>query len=506
MTDNIAPYAYSSETPIIEEISITTHLGDKIDLRPQLVRLVLDEDILSPFLSGSVLIKDNVGFFEKFSFSGGEKFTVKFYSWTYSENNDLCDYIHRTFTVLKFTDIKHINDYTKTYVIHFASPEFLKNETIRISKAFKEKYISKIVEEIMTGDWSAETPRGLDFPTEELQQKIVRSTCADPVALTQAEYQKVDNEDSIELFIEKTAEIEEVTTFPYTKPFDIINILAGRSFRYVAGNTDNRSSANFLFFENKRGFQFTALETLIENRPKSQSRLVYSLGATNIPGQTRQVNIDIIQKLVVNNAYDIISAIRNGVFASKLISYDMLTGQKYITEFDYVDSFYQSQTLEKPIDDSGYWPQVYLDDNNKNPWTQKPDSKRMFLPLNPTKGLDKITGTQTLRNNEIKELTGHQEYLQKRISQLMRYNLWSITAIIAANSKHKVGDIVELDMSEVQYNPDETTGQDPISSKQAKYYSGNYLVTKIKHVLLPTSYTMEMELSKDSYKEKIGRL
>ncbi len=499
---------YAAGTPIIEYLTITTRLGDKIDLRPQLVRLVLNEDMLSPYLTGSVLIRDNVGYFDKFGFSGGEKFHVKFYSSTYDPENRLCDCINRTFKILKVTDIQPVNDFTKTYVLHFASPEFLKNETIKISKAYFNKRISEIVMDLMTGDYEPDegNAQGLAFPRDELTEDIIRSPCATPEALIEVEYAKVDEEDSTELFIEKTSEVTDtVISFPWSKPFDVIRFLSSRAFRNVPGNTDNKSSANFLFFENKRGFQFTSLETLLENKTVSMSTLLYGQPATNMPGTNRAINPNVITDLRVPTAYDLIEAIRGGVFASHLRSYDLMTGQEYVTEFNYSENFYKSDTLEG-ADRTQNWPQVFLDENNKSDLTEKYNAKQLFMPLNPTREIDLITSTKSARHNDVAQLVGHQEYIQKRLSQLLRMNLWAMQATMPANSKHKVGDIVDLYIGETVYNdPGEKNGADAVSSKPSKYYSGYYLITGITHVVTPTEYQMELELAKDSYRAKLGK-
>jgi hypothetical protein len=76
-----------------------------------------------------------------------------------------------------------------------------------------------------------------------------------------------------------------------------------------------------------------------------------------------------------------------------------------------------------------------------------------------------------------------------------------LTVDIAGNSKHKVGDIVDVDLKYWGIPSGDMPG---ITEKPHKYYSGNYLITAIKHIVTKTNYKMHVELAKDSLRSKIG--
>ena len=160
-------------TPIIEKIVLTTCLGDKVDVQELMVSTTIFEDMFAPCLTGFIEIIDAIGMFEQLPLSGNEKLTIKFKSWNYGDDNRVCDYFHRTFDILKISNITFKNDYTKTYQLHFASPELKMNETIKISKTYENASISSVISTIFSEDYNSddEEPRGLSFPTLPMVDK-----------------------------------------------------------------------------------------------------------------------------------------------------------------------------------------------------------------------------------------------------------------------------------------------------------------------------------------------
>lgn len=486
-----------SDAPVISSIMLQPMLGAAIDILPQLVSFTINETMFFYCLTGHITISDSINLFDQLPISGNEKLTIKFKAWDYSEDNRPCDFFHRTFDILKITDIKSENDFTKQYTIHFASPELKMNETIKISKSFPNTTISSVIAAIMTGDYDNEEnePSGLSFPIEPLAEdtKFLRSRFISNYE-TEINSQKVDENDSVELFIEKTKYIEPYITIPYSRPFEIITNLAKRAIRLTGGRygkSDGETSANFMFFENKRGYQFISLDSLLEN--KVDSTTVFKFG-NHMPHATG----DLIERLTFPELYNVLKNINTGVYSSRLLTYDMATGEIKETDFDYLDNFYKKETISR--DDTAKagisdYPPIFLDKDNKNPITTKFLSKHMLSIVSPTHGIDNIVSDQTQRINENKEHVGVQEYLQTRLSQLRQLGDIALNIEIKGNSKHKVGDVVYVDLTSM-----------PMEGiyRQMKYYSGYYLITRIAHKVTPSEYTMTLDIVKDSMSEKIG--
>lgn len=497
-----------AETPLIEKMILTTVLGQKVDISQMFLSMVLYEDIFAPCLSGEISFLDSLGLFDKLPICGEEKLTIKFFSYNYSTENDPINFIHRTFDILGVKDVKQDKDYTKSYTLIFASPELKKNESIRISKGYQQKRISDVVTTILTNDYEDENPTGLGFPTNSNildTENLLKQWRLSPylyTAFIEANYRKIDEDDSVELLIEKTKYTEPWISLPYAKPFDIIKWLSTRSIREAPGRYGS-TSPNFMFFENKRGYNFLSLDSLLENKEYNVTHFNFSTLGQNIGSETdrRVVNTERIVKLEYQDCYNILDNIRNGVYASRLYTYDFYTGEQKTYDFGYMDGFdtqENTQTNEK----LKVYPPFLLDKEGKSELTTKYNSRRLFVGENPSKYLNTVTSEQSQRYNEIRPQVGSNEYLQKRLSQLHSLGNFKIIVEVGGNTKHKVGDCVSVTLPDLipSNTPELYT---PIPSK---YYSGNYLITSIKHVLSKTSYNMIMELVIDAYTAKIGEL
>lgn len=499
-------YLKAAGIPSIEIIDLITCLGDKIDIIPLFQGLVLYEDIFAPCLNGNITISDTLGLFDKLPISSNEKLVIKFYSYNYSDQNQAINYIHRTFDVLRVDNLTNTKDFQKVYTLYFASPEYKQNELLKISKSYKKFTTSQIVSQIMTSD------EGLKFPTTELAYPVSpfgRSPYISSAHI-EAQYENVTEENAVELFIEKTKNEESCITFPYTKPFDMIQNLSNKSLRLSPGRygVDQYEIGNFLFFENKRGFQFVSLETLFENKEiNSQLGVTFRYGnaAQNHQGLQRSVVTETIERLQIQRSYDIIKNINAGMYSSCLITYDIHTGETNTVDYDYMDDFYKSETTNRDLLDPKNpkdYPPIYLDDNNKNDITQQYNSRRLFIPILSSRDENNITGSKDFRNNEVSKYIGPEQYIQKRLSCLSRLNNFKLQFEISANSRHKVGDCVYIDLTDYKFR-EVSAGIEQFSSK---YYSGYYLITSIKHILTPLSYKMHIEAVIDSYNSKIGEI
>ena len=484
-------------TPTFEELSlIVPSTGTRIDLAPLLISLVIYEDMFSPVLTVAITIEDKIGLFDKLPIIGNEQLAVKVYTWNYStEKNNKTDYLHRTFDIIRITDIQKTNDYTKRLTLHFASPELKKNESFKISKGFIDKTTSQIVSEIMTGLYSEEN--GLNFPLFPFPQNEV-NTVSPPLTsnLIENHWSKIDRDDSMELFIEKTKYVEPVVSFPYMKCFDIIDWLAGRSLRY----SGEGQAANFLFFENKRGFQFCSIDTLFEARTKSTTEFVYGNAVQNRHvgrDQVRKVFTEKILNLQIQDCYNIIDNLRNGVYASKLYSYNLVNGHVNEYDYNYLTEYYNSESLERNIAKTDY-PFIKY---NETDLSTRTNANRSFIVHSPSPDTNTITAECTERCNSSKEFSGGDESLQKRLSQLGRLTNYRVLFSISGNSKHKVGDVVTLDLKDLDFN----TGNLRIDFKEKsnKYYSGYYLISSIKHTITKFDYSMNIEAIKESYRTKL---
>lgn len=486
-------------TPHFDRLYITLASGVKVDLVPHLIQMNIYEDIFSPVLTGDITILDNRGMFDSEPLNGTETITTNIFNEDYSKDNLELNFLFRTFDVFAISNVQNKTDYSKIYTLHFASPEFKKNETTRISKAWRGVTLSHIVSSVMTGDYDVEEPNGLGFPTEKTVDQI-ELNLKSPFIYGQhieSAYKKSDELDKVELFIEKTKYIEPIVSFPYMTPFDIINWCANRSLRLCPGRdfkNDDSESANFLFFENKRGFQFVSLETLLESKDYKLTKFVYGDTAQNT-SDPRRIDTETIEKYEIQSCHDNIAGIRNGLYASRMYTYDISTGQTKINDYNYLEEFGKTESTESGKPDN--YPVIPKNSKLATNFM----GNRMFTIVSPNRFSDPISGASTMRRTTNKEECGPEEYLQKRISQLARLNNYRLLFQIAGNTKHKVGDVPYIQMNRMY--PGEGTAFSDFTIGESKYYSGYYLITSIRHMYTKSEYKMHIEAVKDAHPHEI---
>lgn len=486
--------------PTIDLLKLVTNDGKEFDLTPLLIDLRIYEDIFSPVLTGKVTILDTIGVLNRIPLTGNEKLTVRVYSYGY-ETPDPLNILHRTFIITRITDITNKNDYSKSYSLHFISPEFVKNETIKISKGYENSTLSNVVSRLMTEDYDIDDPSGLSFPTVDYTG--IGINFRSPFIYSnniEAWYKKEDGvtgDDNMELFIEKTRYTEPVISFPYMKPFDIIRWLASRSLRTTGRNYKNTNAANFLFFENKRGFQYTSLDTLYEAKDYGMASFYYGAGNQN---RDRRTYLNRIDRIQVQDCHDIIKNIRNGMYSSQLLTYDLITGKKSYSIYDYSKQFAESESMERNAISDDY-PMLSEDSDI----SEKELSKRMLVCASPENTINAITSNETQRTASNKYSTGYAEYLQNRLSQIARLGSYRVTFTIPGNSKHAAGDIINIDFKDWIASDTISPSKDFIEESN-KFYSGNYMITSIEHKITKFDYNMNIEVCKDSFKTKLGTL
>lgn len=497
-----------SKTPVIENLFLILSSGVLVDLAPILVELNVYEDIFSPVLTGDITILDDRGLFMSEPLNGSERLVYKVYSYDYDPRNDNLNFLHRTFDILKITDVVSVSDTVKKYTLHFASPELKMNETIRISKGFQQVRLSKVVDAILTGDYSVDNPTGLEFPVQESVSGVERNLKS-PYLYSdaiEAWYKKDDDFDSVECFIEKSKYTEPVYSFPYKTPFEIIADCCAKAIREAAGRDASKElnqQPNFLFFENKRGFQFVSIDTLLESKEYATTEFVYGDRAQNMinhPDELsvprRVINRETINRIEVQECFDVLSNIRSGMYASKMYSLDLMRGRVEETNYSYTEDFKNTETTE-----SGSAKNHPSISKSHRDLAEKYLSHRIFSVESPSRYLDIFTSDSTQRKNTAKKDPGISEYIQRRISYLARLNNFRLLFEIDGNSKHKVGDCPFIDIR--QAITASGSSLNDIIQEPSKYYSGNYLITSIRHNITPSSYRMFVEAVKDSHQYEI---
>ena len=259
----------------IDKIRIITSKGVAQDISAQVITIQLYEDLFSPFITGSLIIKESLDLVNVLPFAGEEQVELEISTPTLKDGN-----IKGRYYIYKLSDRELIGDRSVVYQLHFISTEGIVDLNKKVSKVFSGK-ISDIVETLITNK-----TYGL--------------------------------ETSKKRFIEPTSNnVKYISN--YWSP--VQNIM------YCAEQSANQNKIpNYLFFENRDGFYYVSMDSLYSG--KVYQNFVYDRYTRDdrkLGGSARNAAEDYkrITAISIPVGFDYIDRIRGGMLSSKIISYDL---------------------------------------------------------------------------------------------------------------------------------------------------------------------------------------
>jgi hypothetical protein len=281
----------------IERATLVTSTGVYQNILAQVLTINIYEDIFSPFITGSLVLKESFDYHSMMPLLGEEYLQLKVTTPTLGS-------INGTFHVYKMQDKVHAGDRASSYELCFISIESLLDTNKKISKVFAGK-ISDIVGTFV-----------LD---------------------------KLDGMESKKKFVVENTRNTIKYVSPYWGPVKNLTFLAENSI-------SETQSPSFLFFENRDGFNFRSLEKLYKQKP-IQEFIMDRYSRDNFPGGGNALNIKEdfkrIATISYTTSYDFMDRLRGGMFASKLISYDSTKKTYTVKNYSIASRFGSQEHLNK---------------------------------------------------------------------------------------------------------------------------------------------------------------
>jgi hypothetical protein len=417
----------NSKDYALTNLTLLSSVGS-LDLKNTFEEISYNEDLFNNSLSGYVYIIESSGLIETAAMNGTE-----FLRLTFSKFGDSSNQIDKLFRVYKVGKRKLEGTmYKESYVLYFCSEELLLSEQYKISKRYRDSLISDIVSDVLTN------------------------------------YLKVPNN--------KSGTIE--TTYgkydfiiPTLKPFDAINYVTN----YARPNPQN-PGADMLFYEDKNGFQYRSLQSLM----RQPSYYTYTYKPKNI--DSKDLNTDTHNVLTYEflDTFDTLNGITSGTFANQLISLNPLTRSKKVTNFDYTVYSRQAKLLNSYgiIDDST--------NRNGDNLGQASQSMLKLIFSNFDSGSNSyVAGVPGASGNDIYAET----FIPYRTAQLGLANYTRLRISVPGDCNLTVGRVLTFNLSSRN-----------LANKGAldKYYSGNYFITGVRHLIDLTSFRTILEITKES--------
>ena len=382
----------------------------KLDIRNQIANIEFFEDIFSPFITGKVVISDTQDLINRMPLIGQEILQVNI------ETPELPGgKLKGSFYVNKLTERVALGDTKIGYVLHFISTDAVKDKNNSLEAA-KKGFCSNIIQDIVKED-----ANGLQS-TKNL--RITPSMNG--------------------------------TRFICNKWSPI------RAIDYVTERAMNEKGvADYLFFENRDGYNFLGLSELYEQEPIQE----FIDDNESPDGSDTDKSYKKISKLFMLEGFNFFERLNQGMFVNKLSNYD-LTTKTYTTEV--YDDHRMFSVLPHLNKYSLATPDVIA---NK-------DAASFFLHTheNMHKGFGDTSVEATV---------------QQRSAQMAQARAFVLNIEVPGRLDYTVGRVVNLTTFRREATDKDTDMLDPM-------FSGNYLISSIGHNITSEKHTCSMEIFKDS--------
>ena len=283
----------------IDKVRIITPKGFYQDVGAQVINVQFYEDLFSPFITGSLILKDSIDLVNLFPFVGEEFLELEISTPTLKENN-----IKGKYYIYKMSNREMTGDKSVVYQLHFISVEAVVDLNKKISKVFGDQ-ISKLVKPFLT-----DKTYGL-----ETTKKV---------------------------YVEETSNNTKYIS-NYWSPVENIQYLTGQA-------VNKNGSPSYIFFENRDGFYFMTLETLYTNA--TFASFVYDKYTRDDRpggGSVRNTTEDFkrILEISIPVSFDYMDRIRNGMLSSRQVSYDVVKKTYSAKNYNMFQKFDKQKHLNK---------------------------------------------------------------------------------------------------------------------------------------------------------------
>ena len=286
----------------IDKVRVTTRNGFSQDVSGQVIAIQIFEDIFSPFMTGSIILKESLDLINLMPFAGEEQLELEISTPSLESGN-----IKATFYIYKLTDRELIGDRNVVYQLHFISQEAIIDLNKKISRVFGDK------PEVVIDYLAKDSVNGLQTT-------------------------------------------KKLTTEPSSKIVKFISNFwsPSKAIQHAVNNSVNTNdSPSYLFFENRDGFNFVSLESLYSNKTYQEFTYdKYTRDKLKNGGDAKNVGEDYkrIDTISIPVGVDYMDRIRSGLFASKLTSFDLTKKQYNVKPYNMFDNFAGAKHLnEYPI-------------------------------------------------------------------------------------------------------------------------------------------------------------
>ena len=446
----------------LSNIILVSHAGKAVDFKAMVIELNIYESIYKNAMTGSVVVLDTQNVISKLPICGQERLMFKLSTPGAHEAAHIVDASEKTgnpFHVYKLTNRKQNSEGTLSYVLHFASREFLRGIRTRVNKAYDDR-IDKIVTQIFADK------TGLDSRKK--------------------------------LTVEKTRNSDKVV-IPNMRPLNAIAMLAKKA---LPGTS--KKGAGYYFYETTKGYHFRSWESMcVEQGNHTRSaRQIFRYMPMNITDETLDQDkithdyTSVESYKFVNNFHDVAANTALGTYAHRVTAYNIFDKSFLTTDYNYHLEYGET----KHADFQGN----QFDDYNRSKFavTESPVDYDNFTVSDYAEAKTSLIPTTRFLHNED---TGNYGLDVKEDGPLHSASIaqknmviagTTLSLIVKGQSFLQSGDKIIFQLRSVDEKNSEGL-DDP-------QYAGSYIITKIRHKVTIDDYIMALECVKDSVASPYG--
>jgi hypothetical protein len=432
---------------VLKEASLVCSSGVTFDLVGTIISFEIFENLFSTALSGSFIFVDTDNIVTNGPIIGQEYLYLKV--GTPSLDGYDIDFTNVPFATYKINVREDANKNTQLLQVSFTSPEIIRNNRVRVSKSYTET-IDQIVTNVLRDERYINTAKPLN--------------------------------------IEPTAGIRKVVS-PNLHPYNFITNLATESISTKDGNPF------FLFYESTKGINFRSMESLFAEDTMGD----YAMGDFgNNEGKKPDIKKEfgrILQFEIAANS-DMLSKVTSGMLGSSIIEYNIYNKSFNKSTYNYINDFnqfnrvhYENRTKDNPIYSEGF-----IDEKEKT--VGDFTDARIHLHSVSSGGSFDTQHTDTTSSykyepNKIKDSLLHRQAKFNEFTDGI-----TIKMVINGSTNISVGQTINVTIPVTGVVHDK---------KFDKYYTGKYLITKLRHGFdMPTKkHEITLSASKDSFLEYV---
>jgi len=431
-------------------VFLVNHLGESINITDTIVNLNVYENIRRPFITGDITFLDSSNIVRDNELNlGQERLSIQLRTSTFEQ--PIVDGGTFNFRIIAVMEDEPMQSARKIK-LQFTSKEYVTDKQVRISKTYEKEY-HLMVEDVLRSDRYLDTKKELVIePSRHIQKHCI----------------------------------------PDQHPIEFIE-----SIRPMC-QAKNRDNVGYLFFETlDNKFHFQSYGSMIAEAKAKQSEVrQYTLNkAANAsmegedPNFGKLFNIERFEPMVHHNN---IVNLNEGLYGSKLVSFDIYTKTLDEKEYNYFDRYGDIPHLDYTTEEPSAKQQV----NRHIPHGQTQDMKGNRL--SDYADYVQFTKYHTTADNQTK--TYPQDTVLQANSQDLAWSNQRVKLQVPGCADIHAGQIIRVSIPDL-------TKSDSIIPKEDPVYSGTWLIEALQHSFVfgapIKKHQMSFTCIRDSYEQTL---